>query len=130
LPLTLNRNPLVDVFLESLDHPLKPAIERLRLAVLDADEAITEHIKWRAPSFCFQSVDRVTFNLRPLHQVQLIFHRGTKTVGDDFQFDTAKWSGLLEMIGKDRGQVIFPGAEAARAWQEEFVELVREWVRA
>jgi hypothetical protein len=34
------------------------------------------------------------------------------------------------MIGKDRGQVIFPGAEAARAWQEEFVELVREWVRA
>ena len=34
------------------------------------------------------------------------------------------------MIGKDRGQVIFPDAEAVRARQEEFVELVREWVRA
>lgn len=128
--MTLNRNPVVDSFLESLDHPLKPVIERLRLAVLDADDAITERIKWRAPSFCFHSVDRVTFNLRPLHHVQLIFHRGAKTIDDDFTFDASKWSGLLEMIGKDRGQVIFPSAEVATARQEEFVGLVREWVRA
>lgn len=128
--MTLNRNPVVDSFLESLDHPLKPVIERLRLAVLDADDAITERIKWKAPSFCFESVDRVTFNLRPLHHVQLIFHRGAKTVEDDFDFDPSKWSGLLEMIGQDRGQVIFPSAEAAEARQEEFVALVRESVRA
>ena len=128
--MTLNRNPEVDSFLESLDHPLKPVVQRLRLAVLEADEAITERIKWRAPSFCFDSVDRVTFNLRPLHQVQLIFHRGAKTVDGDFHFDTARWSGLLEMIGQDRGQVIFPSAVAAAARQEEFVALVREWVRA
>ena len=83
-----------------------------------------------APSFCFHSVDRVTFNLRPRHQVQLIFHRGARTIQDDFRFDTTKWSGLLEMIGQDRGQVIFPSAEAATARQEEFAELVREWVRS
>ena len=128
--MTLNRNPLVDSFLESLDHPLKPVIERLRLAVLDADDAISERIKWRAPSFCFHSVDRVTFNLRPLHHVQVIFHRGAKTIEDDFHFDTAKWTGLLEMIGQDRGHVIFPSAEVATARQDEFVALVREWVRA
>ncbi|MCO4264878.1 DUF1801 domain-containing protein [Pseudarthrobacter sp. MDT3-26] len=126
--MTLNRNLVVDSFLESLDQPLKPVIERLRLAVLDADDAITERIKWKAPSFCFESVDRVTFNLRPLHHVQL--HRGAKTIEDDFDFDPSKWSGLLEMIGQDRGQVIFPSAEAAAARQEEFVALVREWVRA
>ena len=128
--MTLNRNPLVDSFLESLDHPLKPVIERLRLAVLDADDAISERIKWRAPSFCFHSVDRATFNLRPLHHVQVIFHRGAKTIEDDFHFDTAKWTGLLEMIGQDRGHVIFPSAEVATARQDEFVALVREWVRA
>ncbi len=128
--MTLNRNPMVDSFLETLDHPLKPVIERLRLAVLDADDAMSERIKWRAPSFCFNSVDRVTFNLRPLHHVQLIFHRGAKTIEDDFHFDTAKWTGLLEMIGQDRGQVIFPSAEVATARQDEFVALVREWVRA
>ncbi|MEW9873071.1 DUF1801 domain-containing protein [Arthrobacter sp. HS15c] len=128
--MTLNRNPAVDSFLESLDHPLKPVIESLRLAVLEADDAITEQIKWKAPSFCFDSVDRVTFNLRPLHHVQLIFHRGAKTKADNFDFDAAKWNDLLEMIGQDRGQVIFPSAEAATARQAEFVVLVREWVRA
>ena len=128
--MTPNRNPVVDSFLESLDHPLKPVIGRLRLAVLDADDAITERIKWRAPSFCFDSVDRVTFNLRPLDHVQLIFHRGAKTIEDDFHFDTSKWSGLLEMIGQDRCQVIFPSAETATARQDEFVGLVRAWVRA
>jgi hypothetical protein len=126
----LNRNPVVDSFLESLDHPLKPVIESLRLAVLEADDEITERIKWRAPSFCFDSVDRVTFNLRPIHHVQLIFHRGAKTNEGDFHFDTSKWSGLLEGIGQDRGQVIFPSAEIATARQDEFVGLVREWVRA
>jgi hypothetical protein len=60
----------------------------------------------------------------------LIFHRGAKTVDGDFHFDASKWIGLLEMIGKDRGQVIFPSAEAAMARQEEFVVLVREWIRA
>ena len=128
--MTLNRNPDVESFLESLDHPLKPVIETLRLAVLDSDQAITERIKWNAPSFCFNAVDRVTFNLRPHHHVQLIFHRGAKPNKDDFPFDPAKWSGLLEMIGEDRGQVIFPSAEAAEARQEDFVGLVREWVRA
>lgn len=62
--MTLNRNPVVDSFLASLDHPLKPVIERLRIAVLDADDAI------------------------------------------------------------------FPSAEAATARQADFVELVREWIRA
>lgn len=109
---------------------MKPSIERLRLAILDADDAITEQIKWQAPSFCFNSVDRVTFNLRPLHHVQLIFHRGAKTIEDHLRFDASKWSGLLEMIGQDRGQVIFPDAEAAIVRQQDFIELVREWVRA
>jgi hypothetical protein len=128
--MTLNRNPDVEAFLASLDHPLKPVIGMQRLAVLNADRAITERIKWKAPSFCFDSVDRITFNLRPHHHVQLIFHRGARANEDVFLFDTSKWSGLLEMIGEDRGQVIFPNMEAAEARQEEFVMLVREWVQA
>ncbi|MCU1516272.1 MAG: hypothetical protein JWQ75_993 [Pseudarthrobacter sp.] len=128
--MTQNRNPVVDAFVEALDHPLKPAIQSLRLAVLDGDSEITEHIKWKAPSFCFDSVDRVTFNLRPLHLVQLIFHRGAKVTGANFDFDVSKSNGLLEMIGPDRGQVIFPSAEVAAARQDEFVALVRAWVRA
>ncbi len=126
----LNRNPVVDSFLKSLDHPMKPTIERLRLAILEADDALSEQIKWKAPSFCFDSIDRVTFNLRPLNHVQLIFHRGAKTSEDAFHFDASKWEGLLEMIGQDRGQVTLQSETAAIARQKELVELVREWIRA
>lgn len=128
--MTQNRNPVVDTFMEALDHPLKPVIQSLRLAVLDGDDEITEQIKWKAPSFCFDSVDRVTFNLRPLHHVQLIFHRGARVTGAGFDFDVSQWNGLLEMIGQDRGQVIFPNADVAATRQDEFVALVRAWVRA
>ena len=31
--------------MEGLDHPLKAGIEQLRLAILDSNEEITEHIK-------------------------------------------------------------------------------------
>lgn len=121
---------MVDAFLESLDHPLKPVVESLRLTILNADYGITEGIKWKAPSFRFHSIDRITFNLRPLQHVQLIFHRGAKTREDEFAFDAQRWDGLLKMIAQDRGQVIFPSEEVAMARQEEFAGLVREWVRA
>ena len=46
-----NKSQQVDRFLEGLDHPLKEQIEQLRLAILDSNDQITEHIKWKAPSF-------------------------------------------------------------------------------
>jgi hypothetical protein len=30
---------------------LKEGIERLRTAILDSNDGITEHVKWNAPSF-------------------------------------------------------------------------------
>jgi len=39
-------------FLSELDHPLKPAIVDARKSILVANKAISERIKWNAPSFC------------------------------------------------------------------------------
>jgi len=125
-----NRNPDVDVFLAELDHPLKTTVERLRLAILGCDPDITEHIKWNAPSFRFNDIDRVTFNLRPRDQVQLIFHRGAHINDSDFPFDITRWSGLLEMISHDRGQVKLANPEVAAARQNDLVQLVREWIQS
>jgi len=41
----------VDRFLADLEHPLKAGVEQLRAAILASDDAITEHVKWNAPSF-------------------------------------------------------------------------------
>jgi hypothetical protein len=51
-------------FMAELDHPLKDGVEMLRSAILGADPGITEHVKWKAPSFRYAGVDRVTFHLR------------------------------------------------------------------
>jgi len=46
---------------------------QLRAAILASDLAISEHVKWNAPSFCYGGQDRVTFRLQPRGRLQLIF---------------------------------------------------------
>jgi hypothetical protein len=66
--------PSVDVeqYLTDLRHPLKEGVLQLRAAILASDLAITEHVKWNAPSFCYGGQDRVTFRLQPRGRLQLI----------------------------------------------------------
>ncbi len=123
-----NRPPEVDRFMEGLDHPLKDGIERLRVAILDSNDRITEHIKWKAPSFCYAGEDRVTFRLYPEDRVQLIFHRGAKVKSDavDFAFDDH--TGLLSWVANDRAVVALQNAEDAEAKRAALVEVVNRWV--
>jgi hypothetical protein len=123
-----NRSPEVDRFMEGLDHPLKDEIERLRAAILDSNVRITEHIKWKAPSFCYAGEDRVTFRLYPEDRVQLIFHRGAKVKSDaaDFAFDDH--TGLLRWVANDRAVVALQNAEDAEAKRPALVEVVNRWV--
>jgi uncharacterized protein YdhG (YjbR/CyaY superfamily) len=53
-----NRSQEVDRFISGLDHPLKEEVERLRTAILDSNDEMTEHVKWNAPSFCYAGEDR------------------------------------------------------------------------
>jgi hypothetical protein len=65
--------------MNDLRHPLKAGVVQLRAAILASNAAITEHVKWNAPSFCYGGTDRVTSRLRPGDRLQLIFHRGATT---------------------------------------------------
>ncbi|TFD46988.1 DUF1801 domain-containing protein [Cryobacterium frigoriphilum] len=125
-----NRSADVDAFMTALDHPVGALVQQLRLAILQAEPELTEHIKWNAPSFCRGGIDRVTFNLRPIDRVQLIFHRGAKPMADatPFRFDDA--TGLLVKITEERGQVVFSDAATARAKQQALLVLVHAWINA
>lgn len=118
----------VDDHLAALDHPLRDAVARLRTAVLGADPGITEHVKWRSPSFCHGGVDRVTFRLRPQH-LDLVLHRGATTRADAASFVFDDPSGLLRWPGPDRAVLTLEGGEID-ARTPEVVDLVRRWVRA
>ena len=113
--------------MEGLDHPLKEEIERLRSAILDSNDNITEHIKWKAPSFCYAGEDRVTFRLYPEDRAQLVFHRGAKIKGDAAEFAFEDDTGLLRWVAGDRAVVALRDAEARR---RNLVEVVNRWVLA
>ena len=120
-----NRSPEVDRFMKGLNHPLKEEIEQLRAAILDSNDAITEHIKWKAPSFCYAGEDRVTFRLYPAERAQLIFHRGVKVKDDAADFAFEDETGLLRWVAADRAVVALQDAEAR---QRDLVEIVNRWV--
>ena len=120
----------VDNFMAELEHPLKSGIEQLRSAILASNGAITEHVKWNAPSFRFDGVDRVTFRLRPGDRLQLVLHRGAKVRDDarDFRFDDD--SGLLDWVATDRAVITFRDLDDVAARQAAVVDVVNRWVAA
>jgi hypothetical protein len=120
----------VDAFLAELQHPLKSGIEQLRAAILASNGAITEHVKWNAPSFCYEGVDRVTFRLQPGDRLQLVLHRGARTRDDaaDFRFEDP--TGLLEWLAADRAVVTFRDLADVEARKAAVADLVSRWVTA
>lgn len=119
----------VGKYIDELKHPFKTGIAHLRSAILAADARISEHIKWNAPSFCYDGDDRVTFRLPPKGGFQLIFHRGAKvkdTKGFSFQDD----SGLIQWAAIDRGIVTFSTPDALREAEPSLLALIKAWMKA
>lgn len=115
----------VEQFMATLDHPRKAEIDALRRIILAADPAITEQVKWNAPSFCYAGDDRVTFRLHPPQKVQLIFHRGAKAKDSaGFRFEDP--TGLLRWAAPDRAVLAI--ADVADR-HEALTDLVVRWMR-
>lgn len=122
--------PEVNAYLASLDHPLAAQVRELRDAILALDARITEHIKWKAPSFVVDGDDRVTFALRPGKGLEVILHRGV-VVRDDtaaFRFDDD--SGIVRWATPDRGIVSLSDAAAIEGHRDTLLFLVRRWIDA
>lgn len=116
-------------YLNDLEHPLKKEIEEVRKIILSAHEQITEHIKWNAPSFCFNNEDRVTFNLNGKGFFRLVFHRGAKVKDNTDNgpfFDDP--TGLLDWVANDRAIVKFTDMNDVKAKEEKLVQLVARWI--
>jgi uncharacterized protein YdhG (YjbR/CyaY superfamily) len=70
----VSRTDKVDEFLRELNHPLTAEVEALRSIIKGVNKNINEEIKWKAPSFNFKGEYLVTFNLRDIKRIHLVFH--------------------------------------------------------
>ncbi|GII01247.1 DUF1801 domain-containing protein [Planobispora takensis] len=125
-----NESGGVDRFMVTLQHPLKAGVEQLRKAILASNPEITERVKWNAPSFCHDGVDRVTFLLRRSDRLQLVFHRGAKVRDDSAEFSFQDPTGLMRWQAPDRGVISFTDLEDVESKQAAVVSLVNRWVQA
>lgn len=117
----------VQAFIFALDHPQRDAIVALRQLLLSADPAISEEVKWNAPSFR-TSEHFATMHLRGQDSFQLILHLGAKSgrmVPKDAIADPDK---LLKWLGPDRASVTFSGATDLANKSDALVAIVRHWV--
>ena len=114
-------------FMKKLEHPLKKSIEEFREVILSSNKGISEHIKWNAPSFCYNGEDRITFNLRTDH-FMLIFHRGAKAK-DNKKFIFNEGEELLEWLAPDRAVVKFYSVEEVKAKKSILKKVVSEWIK-
>ena len=65
----------VDLFFETLGHPLKVEMEKVREIIMAAGPLLTETVKWGGPSFeCRETL--ATFSPRVKDCVALVFHDG------------------------------------------------------
>lgn len=117
-------------FMNNLVHPLKEEIEEVRKIILSTDDKITEHIKWNAPSFCYEGEDRITFNLNGKGFIRLIFHCGAKVkerkTNEPLISDP---SGVLEWKAADRVMMKFTDKNDIKAKEEKLKEVITMWLK-
>ncbi|TDF93178.1 DUF1801 domain-containing protein [Paenibacillus piri] len=130
-PVKLSGHQQVIEFLNNVEHPLKKEIEEVRKIILSANEHITEHIKWNAPSFCYDNEDRVTFNLQGKGYFRLVFHCGAKIkdhAGKGTLFEDS--TGLLDWVAADRAIIKLTDMSDVEAKKEKLAAVVAKWIEA
>lgn len=128
-PIKLSGPQQVVEFLNNLEHPLKKEIEEVRKIILSTNESITEHLKWNAPSFCFDNEDRVTFNLQGKGFFRLVFHCGAKVkdqAGDGTLFEDT--TGLLDWVTTDRAMIKITDMSDVESKKEKLAAVVAKWI--
>ena len=113
----MNENPEVSVWLDDLEHPLKDVILAVRIVFLEADERITETIKWKSPTFMYEG-NLASIDPKAKKHVAVLFHRGAEIPGEH---------PLLAGEGKLARYARFPDLASVEAGRTELTAVVRAW---
>jgi hypothetical protein len=116
-----NKSAAVDAYMARLDYPRKAEVEAIRETIKSADPAITEEVKWNAPSFSCNGAYLVTFNLRDPQRILLVFHNPAiaRVISD--------W---LEGDFPGRRLAYLAGMDELQARKGELVSIIQQLIRS
>lgn len=116
----------VDAWLAAFDDPRRAGFAALRAAILGADPAVAEGIKWNVPSF------RTTEWFATLHPrakegLAAVLHLGAKAraVPPEPVPDPA---GLLRPLAADRAMLVLRDAAELEEKRDAVTALLRAWI--
>ena len=115
-----SRNPDVDAWFEGYANPQRELVQAVREAVLDADDRVTEAIKWQAPTFMYRG-NIASFYPKATRHVSLMFHRGAEIDDPD---------GLLEGEGDVSRVAKFADAADLDRKRAALQRVIRAWIAA
>ena len=121
-------NPEVTAFLDELNHPLRPAIDRLREIILS--RAVEEGIKWNSPNYSLNDEDRITLRVHPPKQAQLVFHRGAKVKEQPKERLLQGPYPILAWKGNDRAIATFRSLEEVQQNSDVLKDIIAKWLEA
>ena len=113
----MNEDPEVSAWLDELEHPLIDVIAAVRQVFLEADDRITETIKWKSPTFMYQG-NLASIDPKAKKHVSVLFHRGAEIPGHHPQ---------LEGGGKLARYIRYPDLDSVNTGREGLVAIVRAW---
>lgn len=115
----MNKNPLVDEYLENKAHPLDKEIRRVREIILNTHEDIEETIKWSSPTFIYKG-NMASYFMNAKKHVSLMFHKGA-FIDDQ--------TGLLQGDGKEARTAKFSSMEEIEERKGDLEYVVKGWIK-
>ena len=113
----MNRNPEVDAWLDERRHPLDAAMRRTRELILEADDRVTESIKWKTPTFSYKG--NIASFMPSKKVVSLMFHRGAEIPGEH--------PCLIKGEGDLARTMRFTDRDAVEAARDDLTAVIRAW---
>jgi len=115
-------------FLNALTPKRREQVNEIRAIIMMSEPALTEHIKWNAPSYVYEGEDRITFNAHG-DKIRLLIHMGvtykedkeaTPILHDD--------SGMIVWNSNIRGIITFESIDDVRAKQDKLSSILKRWL--
>lgn len=108
----------VVAWLAEYDNPMKDVVLAVRRVMLDADDRVSECIKWKSPTFTFEG-NIASFNPRSKKHASLMFHTGAHIPGDHT---------ILEGGGETARYARFASLDEVEANAAALAEVIRAWI--
>jgi hypothetical protein len=120
---------LDDVF-NNLKEPRKSEVEALRKIILSTEPKLKEILKWNAPSYTYDSSDRITFNLFNPDFTRLVFHAGTGIKEDKKSPPVIEdKTGLMKWNSNIRATVTFNSVNQINESKEDLIWIIKTWLK-